>query len=165
MGCFVQRTPTGNVKSGSVSYSSWWFQPSWKIFVKIGNLPQVRVNIKKYLKPPPSVSYDFYRPGSPQQKIYPKPWFGVTPPRLVIVIMHGAGLWRSSFSVVLKVADRTSQIDLIVCTMGTHVSFIFKVCDPYIEGVKPSFFMVLGSKGIWSSLQGYYMNCIKWDFM
>ena len=36
---------------------------------------------------------------------------------------------------------------VIVTTMGTHISFIFRGYDPYIEGLKPSFFMVLGSKG------------------
>ena len=33
--------------------------------------------------------------------------------------------------------------------MGTHVSFIFRGYNPYFGGVKPSFFMVLGSKGIY----------------
>ena len=33
-------------------------------------------------------------------------------------------------------------------SMGTHVSFIFSGYSPYIGGVKPSFFMVLGSKGL-----------------
>ena len=33
-------------------------------------------------------------------------------------------------------------------TMGTHCSFIFRGSNPYIWGVKPSFFMVLGSKGM-----------------
>ena len=32
-------------------------------------------------------------------------------------------------------------------TMGTHGSFIFRGYNPYIGGLKPSFFMVLGSKG------------------
>ena len=31
--------------------------------------------------------------------------------------------------------------------MGTHVSFIFRGYNQYIGGSKPSFFMVLGSKG------------------
>ena len=35
--------------------SSWWFQPIWKIlYSQNGNLPQIGVKIKKYLKPPPS---------------------------------------------------------------------------------------------------------------
>ena len=34
-------------------------------------------------------------------------------------------------------------------TMGTHVSLIFWGYNPYIGGFKPSFFMVLGSKGSW----------------
>ena len=29
------------------SYTSWWFQPLWRICVKIGNLPQMGVKIKK----------------------------------------------------------------------------------------------------------------------
>ena len=33
-------------------------------------------------------------------------------------------------------------------TMGTHVSFIFRGYNPYIGGLKPLLFMVLGSKGI-----------------
>ena len=40
-----------------------------------------------------------------------------------------------------------------VRTMGTHVSFIFWDYIPYIGGLKPSFFMGLGSKGIFSSCQ------------
>ena len=33
--------------------------------------------------------------------------------------------------------------------MGTHVSFMFRGYNyPYIGGSKPSFFMVLGSKGV-----------------
>ena len=37
--------PAGNHKNDA-SRTSWWFQPSWKILVKIGNLPQVGVKIK-----------------------------------------------------------------------------------------------------------------------
>ena len=33
--------------------TSWWFQPLWKILVKIGIFPKVRGENKKYLKPPP----------------------------------------------------------------------------------------------------------------
>ena len=36
-----------------------------------------------------------------------------------------------------------------VNTMGTHVSFIFRGYHPYIGGSKASFFMRLGSKGIY----------------
>ena len=35
----------------------------------------------------------------------------------------------------------------MILSMGTHVSFIFRGYDQYIEGLKPSFLMVLGSKG------------------
>ena len=36
----------------------------------------------------------------------------------------------------------------LLYTMGTHVSFIFRGYNPYIGGSRPSFFMVMGSKGI-----------------
>ena len=37
--------------------TSWWFQPIiWKVLCQIGSLPQIGVNIKKYVKPPPSTS-------------------------------------------------------------------------------------------------------------
>ena len=39
--------------------------------------------------------------------------------------------------------------------MGTHVSFIFRVItyNPYIGGLKPSFFHgFLGSKGYWDNI-------------
>ena len=35
----------------------------------------------------------------------------------------------------------------VASTMGTHVSFIILGYNPYFGGVKPSFLMVLGSKG------------------
>ena len=35
----------------------------------------------------------------------------------------------------------------VVCTMGTHVSFIFRGYKPYFGGVKPPCFMVFGSNG------------------
>ena len=35
------------------SVSSWWFQPSWKILVKMGIFPKDRGENKKCLKPPP----------------------------------------------------------------------------------------------------------------
>ena len=56
-GIHVPRRPTVGCprKLGSmVSKSGWLFQPSWKIISQNGNLPQVGVKIKKYLKPPPS---------------------------------------------------------------------------------------------------------------
>ncbi len=33
---------------------SWWFQPIWKILVKLDHFPRDRGENKKYLKPPPS---------------------------------------------------------------------------------------------------------------
>ena len=35
-------------------YSSWWFQPIWKILVKLDHLPQGLGENQKCLKPPPS---------------------------------------------------------------------------------------------------------------
>ena len=35
-------------------YSSWWFQPIWKILVKSDNFPQVGLQIQKCLKTPSS---------------------------------------------------------------------------------------------------------------
>ena len=35
--------------------TSWWFQPSWKMLVKMGIFPRVRGENKTYLKPPPSI--------------------------------------------------------------------------------------------------------------
>ena len=41
------------------AFSSWWLnQPIWKILVNLGSFPQVRMNIKKYLKPPPSFAIE-----------------------------------------------------------------------------------------------------------
>ena len=34
--------------------TGWWFQPIWKILVKMGIFPKVRGENKTYLKPPPS---------------------------------------------------------------------------------------------------------------
>ncbi len=46
---FIQST---NQTSLIQSTTSWWFQPVWKIlYSQNGNLPQIGVNIKKYLKP------------------------------------------------------------------------------------------------------------------
>ena len=33
--------------------SSWWFQPLWKILVKLDHVPKLGMKIKKYFKPPP----------------------------------------------------------------------------------------------------------------
>ena len=37
--------------------TSWWFQPIWKILVKMGIFPNFRGENKTYLKPPPRMSY------------------------------------------------------------------------------------------------------------
>ena len=37
------------------SSSRWWFQPNWKILAKMGIFCKVRVENKKYLKPPTSL--------------------------------------------------------------------------------------------------------------
>ena len=39
--------------SGSEGWSSWGFQPLWKILVKLETFPKVRGENKTYLKPPP----------------------------------------------------------------------------------------------------------------
>ena len=46
----------------------------------------------------------------------------------------------------------------IVTAMGTHGSFIFGGYNPYIGGSKPSFFMVLGSKGGWWQLKHFLFS-------
>ncbi len=48
-----------SVKSRNLAtlYSSWWFQPLWKIFVKMGIFPNFWGENKKYLKPPPSIRW------------------------------------------------------------------------------------------------------------
>ena len=38
---------------GWVAISSWWFQPIWKIFVKLDHFPKDPGENKKCLKPPP----------------------------------------------------------------------------------------------------------------
>ena len=35
-------------------FANWWFQPTWKIFVKLDRFPNRDEN-KTYLKPPPSL--------------------------------------------------------------------------------------------------------------
>ena len=53
---------------------------------------------------------------------------------------------------------------IAVCAMGTHVSFIFRGYNPYMGGVKPWFFMVLGSKGVeW--LDGVFCGSLVVVFM
>ena len=51
--------PTSTIKMKQMSNknrrcSRWWFQPIWKIWVKLEILPNYRGKNKKYLKPPPS---------------------------------------------------------------------------------------------------------------
>ena len=36
--------------------TSWWFQPIWKILVKLDDFPKYRDENHKYLKPPPRIS-------------------------------------------------------------------------------------------------------------
>ena len=50
-----------NVSNMHLCISSWWFQPIWKILVKMGNLPQIAMKIKKcFKKPPPRYIYIYY---------------------------------------------------------------------------------------------------------
>ena len=39
--------------------TSWWFQPLWTNTSQNGNLPQIKVKFKKYLKPPPRIIWGF----------------------------------------------------------------------------------------------------------
>ena len=55
----------GSLASIKTISSSWWFQPIWKILVKMGIFPN-RDDNKKYLKPPPS--YHQYHHHRRQQK-------------------------------------------------------------------------------------------------
>ena len=41
----------------SFTKPSWWFQPLWRIFVKLDHFPNFRGENKKCLKPPPRNSY------------------------------------------------------------------------------------------------------------
>ncbi len=41
--------------------TGWWFQPIWKILVKMGIFPKVRGENKKYLKPPPRLNFTTYK--------------------------------------------------------------------------------------------------------
>ena len=45
--------------------TSWWFQPIWKILVKMGIFPFWRGENKKYLKPPPRLSQSGWIPRVP----------------------------------------------------------------------------------------------------
>ena len=43
--------------NGRYKFASWWFQPIWKLlYSQTGNLPQMGVNNKKSLKPPPRLA-------------------------------------------------------------------------------------------------------------
>ena len=60
--CLVEQFP---LKTHThTSPTGWWFQPK-KNISQIGNLPQIGMNIKKYLKPPPSQH---------QPSNHPTPW-------------------------------------------------------------------------------------------
>ena len=43
------------------SLTSWWFQPIWKILVKMGSSSPNRGENKKYLKPPPSLGIEVFK--------------------------------------------------------------------------------------------------------
>ena len=51
--------PTYN-KTGWPTLSSWWFQPLWKILVKLGIFPNFWGENRTYLKPPPSCVNVFF---------------------------------------------------------------------------------------------------------
>ena len=47
-----------------------------------------------------------------------------------------------------------NQVGVFLSLPWEPNTFIFRGYDPYIEGLKPSFFMVLGSKGTWRETFG-----------
>ena len=51
---FSNQSETKSQKILKIISSSWWFQPLWKILVKLGSSSPNRGEHKKYLKPPPS---------------------------------------------------------------------------------------------------------------
>ena len=54
----TQRTCWNWHKSGrNESLSSWWFQPTWKIWVKLDHFRRVRGENENYLKPLPSLCW------------------------------------------------------------------------------------------------------------
>ena len=48
------RMPGPHKRDEIQQWSGWWFQPIWKIWVKMGSSSPNRGENKKYLKPPPS---------------------------------------------------------------------------------------------------------------
>ena len=55
--CHANGMPIKLPANGALS--SWWFQPHWKILVKMDHFPRDRDENKKYLKPPPSCLFFF----------------------------------------------------------------------------------------------------------
>ena len=56
LGAVLGRHESRPSESGKIDvqkFSSWWFQPIWKILVKLGIFPPNRGEHKKKLKPPP----------------------------------------------------------------------------------------------------------------
>ncbi len=53
--------------------TSWWFQPIWKILVKLDHLPSSGEN-NKYLKPPPRKVRVFKAVLCPTKKFIPRIW-------------------------------------------------------------------------------------------
>ena len=48
-----------STSTSPTSFSSWWFQPTWKRFVKLDHFPRDRGKNKKYLKPALSFHINF----------------------------------------------------------------------------------------------------------
>ena len=61
--------------------------------------------------------------------------------------LHGENFQNMAILCIQKKDIRCICKYTVLPTMGTHISFMLRGYDPYILGLKPSFFMVLGSKG------------------
>ncbi len=62
-------------------FTGWWFQPLWKIIVKLGIFPNFRGENKKYLKPPPSLHVPNHHFGYPSMLDFRDVPFQKNPPK------------------------------------------------------------------------------------
>ena len=69
--------------------ASWWFQPSWKIWVKMGIFPKFRGENEKYFKPPPREALGSARPPLGRKNILRNPGIPKPPPSFGAVILGG----------------------------------------------------------------------------
>ena len=87
---------------GTLIFTSWWFQPNWKILVKLDHFPKDRDEHKKYLKPPPIFSVAFSRYFSTFNLQHPSSVDGIaSPPSWSLQssvsapgVTKNGGLWR-----------------------------------------------------------------------